>query len=39
VDGGIHNGASSFLFQPGEARNVRVFDGFHRDEPPALLER
>lgn len=39
VDGGIHNGASSFLFQPGEARNVRVFNGFHRDEPPALLDR
>lgn len=38
VDGGIHNGASSFLFQPGTPRNVRAFDGFHRDEPPALLD-
>jgi citronellol/citronellal dehydrogenase len=39
VDGGIHNGAGSFLFQPGEARNVRTFNGFHRDERPGLLER
>lgn len=38
VDGGIHNGASSFLFQPGTPRNVRSFSGFHRDEPPALLD-
>ncbi len=38
VDGGIHNGASSFLFQPESARNVRTFNGFHRDEPPALLD-
>lgn len=39
VDGGIHNGAGSFLFQPGEARNIRTFNGFHRDEPPGLLDR
>ena len=39
VDGGIHNGASSFVFQPGDARNVRTFNGFHRDEPPKLLRR
>ncbi len=38
VDGGIHNGAGSFLFQPAEARNSRRFDGFHRDQPPKLLE-
>ncbi len=38
VDGGIHNGAGSFLFQPGEPRNGQTFDGFHRDERPALLE-
>ncbi len=37
VDGGIHNGASSFVFQPGEARNIPAFNGFHRDEPAALL--
>ena len=39
VDGGIHNGAGSFLFQPGSARNVRTFNGFHRDQPPAILGR
>jgi len=39
VDGGIHNGASSFVFKPGEARNQLRFDGFHRDEPPKLLQR
>jgi citronellol/citronellal dehydrogenase len=39
VDGGIHNGAGSFLFQPGEPRNTRTFNGFHRDEPPGLLKR
>ena len=37
VDGGIHNGAGSFLFQPGEARNTEAFKGFHRDEPPRAL--
>ncbi|MEQ8861650.1 MAG: SDR family oxidoreductase [Pseudomonadales bacterium] len=37
VDGGIHNGAGSFVFRPGPARNVRRFEGFHRDEPPAML--
>ncbi len=39
VDGGLHNGASSFVFQPGEAKNVQPFNGFHRDEPPALLQQ
>ncbi len=38
ADGGIHNGAGSFLFQPGEPRNGRVFDGFHRDEAARLLQ-
>lgn len=39
VDGGIHNGASSFVFQPGEARNIETFNGFHRDEVAKLLQR
>ena len=39
VDGGIHNGAGSFLFQPGEMRNSVTFNGFHRDEPPGILTR
>ena len=39
VDGGIHNGAGSFLFQPGEPRNGQTFNGFHRDQPPQLLGR
>jgi citronellol/citronellal dehydrogenase len=38
VDGGIHNGAGSFLFQPEDAQHVPVFRGFHRDEPPRLLD-
>ncbi len=37
VDGGIHNGASSFVFQPGPARNGLTFNGFHRDETANLL--
>jgi citronellol/citronellal dehydrogenase len=37
VDGGIHNGAGSFVFAPGAARNVGIYNGFHRDEPPQLL--
>lgn len=37
VDGGIHNGASSFVFTPQAARNNSPFHGFHRDEPPQLL--
>ncbi len=37
VDGGIHNGAASFVFSPGEPRNQQRFNGFHRDEPPRLL--
>jgi citronellol/citronellal dehydrogenase len=37
VDGGIHNGAGSFVFQPGEARNVKTFAGFHREERAKLL--
>jgi len=38
VDGGIHNGAGSFLFQPGPVRNPQTYNGFHRDQPPKLLE-
>jgi citronellol/citronellal dehydrogenase len=38
VDGGFHNGASSFLYQPPPARNVAVFRGFHREEPSRLLD-
>jgi citronellol/citronellal dehydrogenase len=38
VDGGIHNGASSFVFQPGAARNQQTFNGFHRDEPPKFMQ-
>jgi len=37
VDGGIHHGSGSFLFKAPEPRNVRVFNGFHRDERAALL--
>ncbi|MEQ9450845.1 MAG: SDR family oxidoreductase [Pseudomonadales bacterium] len=36
VDGGIRHGASSFVFKPGPARNMRAFNGFHRDEPAQL---
>jgi len=39
VDGGLHNGAGSFVFAPGEAQNVKTFNGFHRDEPPKLLQQ
>jgi len=39
VDGGIHNGAGSFVFQPEAPRNGKSFNGFHRDEPPRLLQR
>lgn len=37
ADGGFNNGASSFVFKPGEARNVKTFNGFHRDEKPKIL--
>jgi len=39
VDGGFHNGASSFVFKPSAPRHVATFNGFHRDEPPGLLQR
>ena len=39
VDGGIHNGAGSFVFQPGEPRNIKTYNGFHRDERARLLDR
>ncbi len=37
VDGGLRNGASSFLFEPEDASNVKIFNGFHRDERPKML--
>jgi citronellol/citronellal dehydrogenase len=37
VDGGIHNGASSFLFKGLQVRNAKIWNGFHRDERAALL--
>ncbi|HEB90336.1 MAG TPA: SDR family oxidoreductase [Deltaproteobacteria bacterium] len=38
VDGGIHNGNGGFLFHPPPVARSKVFDGFHRDERPRLLE-
>lgn len=37
VDGGMHHGSGGFLFKPEVARNVHVYNGFHRDERAALL--
>lgn len=37
VDGGIHHGASSFVFQPEPPRNGHTFDGFHREERARML--
>ena len=37
VDGGMHHGSGGFLFKPEAARNIRQFDGFHRDQRAALL--
>ncbi|NJN53189.1 MAG: SDR family oxidoreductase [Gammaproteobacteria bacterium] len=37
VDGGIHNGSSSFLFKAASVRNAKVWNGFHRDERAAML--
>lgn len=37
VDGGVHVGASSFLFKPSPARNVRTFRGFHLEERARIL--
>jgi citronellol/citronellal dehydrogenase len=39
ADGGIRNGAGSFLFRPGEPRNTLSFNGFHRDQAAQLLKR
>lgn len=39
VDGGNHNGAESFLFEPEPMKNSITFNGFHRDEPPGILRR
>ncbi len=38
VDGGIHNGNGGFLFHPEPVARTKVFDGFHRDERPRLLD-
>ncbi len=38
VDGGMHLGAGSFLFQRSAPRNRRVFSGFHREERARLLD-
>ena len=38
VDGGIHNGNGGFLFKPPTLQRGKVFNGFHRDEPPKLLD-
>lgn len=37
VDGGVRNGASSFIFDAPPARNRRVWDAFHRSEGARLL--
>ena len=37
ADGGIHHGASSFVFKPEAPRNMRTFNGFHRDERAKML--
>ncbi len=37
ADGGIHNGSGSFLFDPPEPKNTRIFNGFHREERPEIL--
>jgi citronellol/citronellal dehydrogenase len=37
VDGGIRNGASSFIFEVPEVRNRREWDAFHRSEGASLL--
>ncbi len=38
VDGGMHHGRGSFLFQPDAARPTEPFRGFHREERARLLE-
>jgi len=38
VDGGFHNGASSFLFDAPAPRNQQIFDGFHREERARMLD-
>ena len=37
VDGGINHGASSFVFKPDPPRNMRSFNGFHREERAKIL--
>ena len=38
VDGGIHNGTGSFLFEPSASRNSKTFRGFHLEERPLMLD-
>ena len=38
VDGGIHNGTGSFLFEPGVQKPTKAFEGFHLEERPTILE-
>ena len=38
VDGGIHHGASSFLFKPAESVEHQPYNGFHRSETAILLK-
>ncbi len=37
VDGGLQHGTGSFVFTAPAPRNRRAWNGFHRDERPALL--
>ncbi|MBX3705583.1 MAG: SDR family oxidoreductase [Pseudomonadales bacterium] len=38
VDGGAHDGARGFLFEPPAPRNQQIFDGFHREERARFLD-
>lgn len=39
VDGGLHNGGGSFVYESPPPRNTPAWNGFHLDEPPGILER
>ena len=39
VDGGMHHGRGSFLFRSDSKLVNPPFNGFHRDEVPALLKK
>jgi citronellol/citronellal dehydrogenase len=38
VDGGLHAGARSVLFEPPRPRNMQIFDGFHRETRARILD-